>query len=73
MVLQGSSSDNQQVVNVSRTYSRASISFIISALKMSAEPAYSIGKRVFAYGEMMVDISTALGPSLMGYLTYVQA
>jgi hypothetical protein len=31
-----------------RTYSRASISFIISALKMSAEPAYPIGKRVFA-------------------------
>jgi hypothetical protein len=30
------------------TYSRASISFIISALKMSAEPAYPIGKRVFA-------------------------
>jgi len=31
-----------------RTYSRASISFIISALKMSAEPAYPIGKRVLA-------------------------
>jgi hypothetical protein len=31
-----------------RTYSRASISFIISALKRSTEPAYSIGKRVFA-------------------------
>jgi hypothetical protein len=31
-----------------RTYSSASISFIISALKMSAEQAYPIGKRVFA-------------------------
>jgi hypothetical protein len=49
------------------TYSRASISFIISALKMSAEPAYPIVKRVFIYGAMMVEISTALGPSLMGY------
>jgi len=27
---------------------RASISFIITDLKMSAEPAYPIGKRVFA-------------------------
>ena len=30
------------------TYSRASIIFIIPSLKMSAEPAYPIGKRVFA-------------------------
>jgi len=51
-----------------RTYSRASISFIISDLKMSAEPAYPIGNYEYLpHGEMMVDISTALGPSLMGY------
>ncbi len=31
-----------------RTYSSGSISFIISALKMSTEQAYPIGKRVFA-------------------------
>ncbi len=48
MVLQGSSSDDQQASMYARTYSRASISFIISALKMSAEPAYPIDKRVFA-------------------------
>jgi len=51
-----------------RTYSRASISFIISALKMSAEPAYPIGNyKYWSHGEMMVDIPTALGSSLMGY------
>jgi len=31
-----------------RTYSRAFISFVISALKMSTEPAHPTGKRVFA-------------------------
>jgi len=58
-----------------RTYSRASISFIISAWKMSAEQAYPIGNLWYEYwphGEMMVDISTALGSSLMGYLTHAQ-
>jgi len=49
-------------------YSKASISFIISAWKMSAEPAYPVGNLRYEYlphGKMMVNISTALGSSLM--------
>jgi len=50
------------------TYSRAYISFIISVWKMSAEPAYPVGNlryEYLPYGKMMVNISTALGLSLM--------
>ncbi len=50
------------------TYSRASIRFIISAWKISAEPAYPIGNLKYEYsphGNMMVNISTALGSNLM--------
>ncbi len=51
-----------------RTYSKDSISFIISAWKMSGEPAIPIGNLLYEYlpqGKMIVQILDASGSNLM--------
>ena len=51
-----------------RTYSKDSINFLISAWKMSGEPAIPIGNLLYEYlpqGKMIVQILDASGSNLM--------